>query len=296
MLEFRNLSKRYGDVQALNDVSFSVKPGRAVGFLGSNGAGKTTTMRTVFGLVRPDVGETLWAGREISDEARLGFGYMPEQRGLYGTMAVKDQLVFLGRLHGMSISAAKGKADVWLERLGLAERSADALEKLSHGNQQRVQLAAALLHDPVLLVLDEPFSGLDPMGVDNMKKILSEQTARGAAVLFSSHQLDLVEDVCDDIAIIHKGVIARSGDLAEIRSASTVRNVQVASPDNSQWVATAPGVVSHQHNAVSGLHELLVNDNISAEEFLRHATATGPVTSFSYTLPSLEDIYRETVQ
>lgn len=283
-------------MQALNDVSFSVRAGRAVGFLGSNGAGKTTTMRTVFGLVRPDVGTTLWAGSEIGDETRLRFGYMPEQRGLYGTMAVKDQLVFLGRLHGMRVADAKEQADVWIDRLGLADRSGDALEKLSHGNQQRVQLAAALLHDPDLLVLDEPFSGLDPTGVDNMKGILSEQTARGAAVLFSSHQLDLVEDVCDDIAIIHDGVIARSGDLSEIRASAANRNVQILGLDNSDWVTTAPGVVSHQYNSVSGVHELIVNDDVSAEDLLHHASAAGTVASFSYTLPSLEDIYRETVR
>ena len=185
----------------------------------------------------------------------------------------------------MSVSAAKEQADVWLDRLGLVDRASDALEKLSHGNQQRVQLAAALLHDPDLLVLDEPFSGLDPTGVDNMKEILSEQTARGAAVLFSSHQLDLVEDVCDDIAIIHDGAIARSGDLAEIRASAALRNVQILGLDNSDWVATAPGVVSHQYNPVSGVHELIVNDDVSAEDLLHHATTAGAITSFSYTPP-----------
>ncbi len=196
----------------------------------------------------------------------------------------------------MSVSAAKEQADVWLDRLGLVDRASDALEKLSHGNQQRVQLAAAPLHDPDLLVLDEPFSGLDPTGVDNMKEILSEQTARGAAVLFSSHQLDLVEDVCDDIAIIHDGAIARSGDLAAIRASAALRNVQILGLDNSDWVATAPGVVSHRYNPVSGVHELIVNDDVAAEDLLHHATAAGTITSFSYTPPSLEDIYRETVR
>jgi ABC-2 type transport system ATP-binding protein len=295
MLEFRNISKRYGDLQALTDVSFQVRPGRAVGFLGANGAGKTTTMRTVFGLVRPDTGETLWDGNPIDDRVKLGFGYMPEQRGLYGRMPVRDQLVFLGRLHGMTTTKAKVGADKWLERLGLDDRAGDALEKLSHGNQQRVQLAAALLHEPGLIVLDEPFSGLDPIGVDNMKEIVTEQTAGGTAVLFSSHQLDLVEDVCDDVAIIKDGEVALSGDLATVKASSNLRNVKVIGPDNGDWVESAPGVVSHAFNAVSGTHTFLVDQGVTPDVFLGHVTPRGVVKSFSYTPPTLEDIYRETV-
>ena len=296
MLEFKNISKRYGDIQALADVSFQVRPGRAVGFLGANGAGKTTTMRTVFGLVRPDSGETLWHGQPIDDEVKLGFGYMPEQRGLYGRMPVRDQLVFLGRLHGMATPKAKAEADVWLARLGLDDRAGDALEKLSHGNQQRVQLAAALLHGPGLVVLDEPFSGLDPIGVDNMKAILSEQTKAGTAVLFSSHQLDLVEDVCDDVAIINNGKVALSGDLARVKAASNLRNVEVIGPEDNEWALDAPGVVSRDYNAVSGAHTFLVDEEVSPDAFLAHATSAGVVNSFSYTPPTLEDIYRETVR
>ena len=296
MLEFKNISKRYGDIQALADVSFEVRRGRAVGFLGANGAGKTTTMRTVFGLVRPDTGQTLWNGQPIDDEVKLGFGYMPEQRGLYGRMPVHDQLVFLGRLHGMATPKAKAEADVWLARLGLDDRAGDALDKLSHGNQQRVQLAAALLHGPGLVVLDEPFSGLDPIGVDNMKAILAEQTKAGTAVLFSSHQLDLVEDVCDDVAIINDGKVALSGDLLSVKAASSLRNVEVIGPEDNGWALDAPGVVSSDYNAVSGAYTFLVDEEVSADAFLAHATSGGVVKSFSYTPPTLEDIYRETVR
>lgn len=296
MLEFKNLSKRYGDLQALGDVSFSVQPGRAVGFLGANGAGKTTTMRTVFGLVRPDSGITLWNGQAIDDNVRLRFGYMPEQRGLYGGMKVREQLIYLTRLHGLNKAEASTGTDLWLEKLGLSERANDPLEKLSHGNQQRVQLAAALVHQPDLLVLDEPFSGLDPIGVDNMKNILIEETRRGAAVLFSSHQLDLVEDICDDIAIINDGGIALSGDLSEIRASSQVRNVIVVGPQDGSWTQDVPGVHSHDYNEVNNTHSFLVNESLTATDFLAIARSAGPIEAYTYTPPTLEDIYRETVR
>lgn len=296
MLEFKNLAKRYGQLQALQEVTFSVSPGRSVGFLGPNGAGKTTTMRSIFGLIRPDSGTVTWAGNEISMEDRLSFGYMPEQRGLYARMKVKDQLVYLARLHGVPASEAKKGADVWLERLGLADRANDTLDKLSHGNQQRIQLAASILHKPSLLVLDEPFSGLDPIGVDNMKEILVEETKRGTAVLFSSHQLDLVEDVCDDIAIIQSGKVLRHGELAAEKAKAGVRNVKVIGPPDGHWASTAPGVLSHEFNVVSGEHRFLVADDVTAQDFLVAASAAGTVSSFSYTAPTLEDIYKETLR
>lgn len=295
MLEFNSLTKSFGEISVLRGVSFKVERGRSVGFLGSNGAGKTTTMRTVFGLVRPDVGSAMWNDKSIDMQTRLRFGYMPEQRGLYAGMRVKEQLVYIARLHGLSKKTATGAAAEWLERLGIADRASDKLEKLSHGNQQRVQLAAALLHEPDLLVLDEPFSGLDPTGVDNMKEILAQETKRGAAVMFSSHQLELVEDVCDDIAILHEGVIARNGDIAAEKAASKVRRVEVAGPPNNGWARIAPGVTEHDFNEISGTHEFLIRDDVTASQFLAAATAAGQVDLFTYTPPSLEDLFRETV-
>ena len=205
MLEVRDLTKRYGDVVALGGASFSVAPGRIVGFLGPNGAGKTTTMRAILGLVRPDGGEVRWMGEPVGPGERARFGYMPEERGLYPRMKVGDQLVYLAELSGMTSGAAKEAAASWLGRLGLGDRAGARLEELSHGNQQRVQLAAALVHDPELVVLDEPFAGLDPIGVQALAEMLAQTAATGVAVLFSSHQLDLVEDVCQDVVIIDHG-------------------------------------------------------------------------------------------
>ena len=199
MLEIRDLSKRYGSVVALDGTSFRVAPGRIVGFLGPNGAGKTTTMRAIFGLVRPDHGEVRWRGKPIGPEVRARFGYMPEERGLYPKMKVGDQLSYFARLSGLTATAAKEATAAWLQRLGLADRHGARLEELSHGNQQRVQLAAALVHDPELAVLDEPFSGLDPLGVEALGEMLVQTAATGVAVVFSSHQLDLVEDICQDV-------------------------------------------------------------------------------------------------
>ena len=226
-LVLRHVSKRFGSVQALDDCSFSVAPGRMLGFLGPNGAGKTTAMRAVFGLVQLDAGELFWRGRPVGFAERLRFGYMPEERGLYPRMPVGEQLAYFGRLHGLSAGAARTAAAGWLERLGLADRVDAKVEELSHGNQQRAQLAAALLHGPDLLVLDEPFAGLDPVAVHTLAEVLRGEAARGAAVLFSSHQLELVEDICEDVAIVDHGRIVATGDVDTLRRRSQRRWIEL---------------------------------------------------------------------
>ena len=207
MLEFDGATKRFGSVSALDACTFAARPGRLTGFLGPNGAGKTTAMRAVFGLVELDIGGVRWRGAPIGHTERARFGYMPEERGLYPRMRVRDQLVYLGRLCGKSRGEVGRSVDAWLERLGVADRAKDRLDALSHGNQQRVQLIAAVVNEPDLLVLDEPFSGLDPLAIANMSDLLAEVAAAGTTVLFSSHQLDLVEDLCEDVVIIDHGRI-----------------------------------------------------------------------------------------
>ena len=206
MLELAGLSKRYGDVVALEGLSFSVESGAIYGFVGANGAGKTTAMRIVLGVLAADAGEVRWQGKPIDRATRRRIGYMPEERGLYPKMRVHDQLVYLARLHGLSHETADANVSKWLDRMGLGERRDDTLESLSLGNQQRVQLVAALVHEPELLVLDEPFSGLDPVGVEVLADALTaESRERALPVIFSSHQLDLVERICDGVAIINRG-------------------------------------------------------------------------------------------
>jgi len=294
MLEIIDLHKRYGDVVALDGCSFEVRPGRMLGFLGPNGAGKTTAMRSVFGLVRPDEGEVRWKGEPVTADTRLRFGYMPEQRGLYPKMKAHDQLVYMGRIHGMSKSDAVAAADHWLEALGLADRRDSPTETLSHGNQQRVQLAAALVHDPELMVLDEPLSGLDPIGVDTMAEILRAQARAGKAVVFSSHQLDLVEDLCDDVAIINHGRIVLSGNVKQLKDAAPSRHLELEMDGPvDEVLTTLDGVRSSE--VIDGRHVLVVEATTDVRRVLAEAERSGVVRHFVYSTPSLTDLFREAV-
>jgi ABC-2 type transport system ATP-binding protein len=295
MLEIKDLSKRYGDVVALDGASFTAHPGRIVGFLGPNGAGKTTTMRCIFGLATPDKGETLWGGQPITRETRLRFGYMPEQRGLYPRMRTGEQLSYFAQHHGMSGKDADAATRRWLERLGLSDRIKDKLETLSHGNQQRVQLGAALVHDPELLVLDEPFSGLDPIGIATMTEILRERAAAGVGVVFSSHQLDLVEDVCEDVVIIARGRIVAHGAIDDLRAASGRRHLEVeVEGAGASWLNGRSGATLVDQKG--DLVRLLVPVDADLSGLLAAASAAGPVRRFAFQPPALSELFMEAVQ
>jgi ABC-2 type transport system ATP-binding protein len=295
MLTVRDISKRFGPVVALAGCSFSIERGRMLGFLGPNGAGKTTTMRAVFGLVELDSGAVLWDGRPVGLEQRLRFGYMPEERGLYPRMPVGEQLAYFGRLHGLDAGEARAAASKWLERLGLADRAEAKVEELSHGNQQRAQLAAALVHEPELLVLDEPFAGLDPVAVCTLAEVLRDEAARGAAVLFSSHQLELVEDICEEVAIIDRGRIVATGDLHALRRASQRRRI-VLQLDGAppEWLPEVAGVELVERR--NGDLRLVVGREVDPEDVLASAEQTARVVEFSYGPPSLAELFLELVE
>jgi ABC-2 type transport system ATP-binding protein len=295
VLAFEQVTKRFSDVQALASCSFSVARGRMLGFLGPNGAGKTTAMRAVFGLVEPDAGHVLWDGRRIGLDQRMRFGYMPEERGLYPRMPVAEQLAYFGALHGMTDSDARSAAATWLARLGLGGRAGAKVEELSHGNQQRAQLAAALLHEPDLMILDEPFAGLDPVAVHELAELLRGEAARGAAVLFSSHQLDLVQDICEEVAIIDHGRIVATGDLEDLRRRSTQRWIELrldgAPAGWEPHVAGAELVERRDGNLL-----LRANDDVDPELLLCDAQHAARVVEFSYGPPSLEELFLELVE
>jgi ABC-2 type transport system ATP-binding protein len=276
MLTVDRVSKRFGDLVALDECSLSVERGNIVGFLGPNGAGKTTTMRIVLGLIDPDSGGVAWDGTPIDAVMRLRIGYMPEERGPYPRMPLHEQLVYHGRLHGMGKKGAMTEATALLEMLGLVDRVDAKVEELSHGNQQRAQLAVALMHRPDLLVLDEPFAGLDPIGVDALSGVLAERARTGTAVLFSSHQLDLVEDMCSRVVIINEGSIVLAGEVDALRQSEELEGAALVAGNGSRF-------------------RLLVEDWMQVSDVAAWAEKHGTLREFSFTPPDLSEVFREAV-
>jgi ABC-2 type transport system ATP-binding protein len=293
MLEIRGLTKHYGQVTALDGASLTARRGRLLGFLGPNGAGKTTTMRCIFGLAVPETGEVCWDGRAVDSDTRLRFGYMPEQRGLYPRMRVGEQLAYFGQHHGLSRRDATARASVWLDRFGIADRAKSKLEDLSHGNQQRIQLAVALVHDPELLVLDEPFSGLDPIGVQTMTEVLRERAAAGVGVVFSSHQLDLVEEMCEDVVIVSRGRVVADGEIGALKAASGRRHLEVeVVGSNGAWLdGNGYAILEREGDWV----KLLVDEHADLGGILAAARASGEVRRFSFEPPKLSELFMEAV-
>ncbi|GEL95232.1 ABC transporter ATP-binding protein [Cellulomonas composti] len=299
-LSIDSLSKAYGSVQALRDMSFDVNAGEIFGFVGSNGAGKSTTMRIVLGVLATDAGEVRWDGRPLDLHVRRRIGYMPEERGLYPRMKVGEHLVYLGRLHGLDRAAARTAMEHWTQVLGIEARRDDEVLKLSLGNQQRVQLAAALVHGPEILVLDEPFSGLDPVAVDVMSQVLRDQARAGVPVMFSSHQLELVERLCDRVGIVRAGSMVAIGGIDELRQTPQRRwFVDGAPPD--AWLGHVPAARLVSSDAVSsgaaGSVVEVADPSLTTvdQELLAAALAAGPVREFARVRPSLTELYRGVV-
>lgn len=294
MLELDAISRHYGELVALDRLTLTVATGELVGLVGPNGAGKSTAMKIVFGLVRPSTGEVRWKGEPVGQAARLRFGYLPEERGLYPRMRVLDQLVYLARLHGLQRDRADDAARHWLERLGVADRAGDRADTLSLGNQQRVQLAAALVHEPELLVLDEPFAGLDPVAVDSLAAVLVEQAASGVTVVFSSHQLDLVESLCPSVAVLDRGRLVMAGSVAELRAASPHRVLEVVfGRPAPSWADGLAGVrvVSQQGTTT----RLVLEPGVDPIDVLTAAAQVAPVAEFGLRPPRLSQLFLRAV-
>ncbi|UNX55566.1 ATP-binding cassette domain-containing protein [Georgenia sp. TF02-10] len=297
-LEIDHLNKTYGTLRALQDLTFDVRAGEIFGFVGSNGAGKTTAMRIVLGVLAADSGEVRWEGRPLDLTARRRVGYMPEERGLYPRMKVGEQLTYLARLHGMSPDAAREAMTYWTDRLGVGPRRGDHVEKLSLGNQQRVQLAAALVHAPDVLVLDEPFSGLDPVAVDVMSAVLRERADAGVPVIFSSHQLDLVERLCDRVGIIRAGQMEALGTIEELRTTEDARWLLDAGPAVDadavrSWAVPGTTVLGPARRA-SGV-VVALDGEPAARTLLTTALGHAAVREFSPLRPTLTDLFRDVV-
>lgn len=287
MLEIKHLRKRFGDKVALDDLSLKVEPGSLMGFVGANGAGKTTAMRIAMGVLVSDGGEVLWNGKPMTWKDRVQVAYMPEERGLYPKMKIGKQIAYFGQLHGMTPEAAKRSAEKWMDRLQLSERANDFVQDLSLGNQQRVQLAVSLVYDPKLLILDEPFSGLDPLAVDTMAAVLEERRNAQVPVMFSSHQLDVVERLCDNVCIISAGQVVAAGTVDELRQRAGRKLRIVVDQANPDWTYKLGGEVTSV-----GDNEWVI-DSQNDQEVLAAAMAAGRVVRFGFDEPSLVDIFRE---
>ncbi|HUR48211.1 MAG TPA: ATP-binding cassette domain-containing protein [Acidimicrobiales bacterium] len=293
MLELVGLHRRYGDTLALDGLTVSIPAGVVFGLLGPNGSGKTTSMRATMGVTSVDSGEIRWEGRVVTREDRLRFGYMPEERALYPDMFVAEHLIYFARLHGATKAEAEARAAEWLDRLNLTERANDKIADLSQGNKQRVQVANTLIHQPDLMLMDEPFSGLDPVGIGFLSDVLSERAAEGATVVFSSHQLDVVESLCSQVAIVHKGRLVSAGATREVTAPKGDRLCLEVRGARRGWERRLKGVkvLSKQDGRLD--LELLPGHDPSA--VLDQARRAGEVTEFSQVRRKLSEVFLDAV-
>ncbi len=290
MLVVDRVSRSFGSFEAVRDVSFTAARGSVIGLIGPNGAGKTTTMRMLLGIYVPDGGSVTWDGTRVGLSTRRRFGYLPEERGLYGKMNVRDQIAYFARLHGLGAGAARANAETWMARLQLEEYAGRACNELSKGNQQKVQLASAVVHDPELLVLDEPFSGLDPVNAAAIMECIRGLAERGAAVVLSSHQMFQIEEACRSFCIVAAGRVRARGSLRELRRAFPTRSVRV-SPDLPAVRALFAGRGAAEPRVAGAelIYELPAATDFGA--LLREAVAAAPLETFERAEPTLGQIY-----
>lgn len=288
-LQIEHVTKRFGDFTAVNDLSLTVGEGAMYGFLGANGAGKTTTFRMILGLLTPNEGRITWNGKPISYATSPHIGYLPEERGLYPKMKVEEQLLFLAELRGMKRSDAKREIGGWLDRFEVPQYLNKKVEELSKGNQQKIQVIAALLHKPKLIILDEPFSGLDPVNVEMLKKAILDIRNNGATIVFSSHRMDHVEELCEQFSIIDHGKQIVSGTLKEVKRSFGKQNVRIRSDFKLDALAGISGVNSVTPTVEGAVYQ--VDSDETAELLLNEALKAGPVRQFEIEEPTLQDIF-----
>jgi ABC-2 type transport system ATP-binding protein len=294
LLSIRDVTKNYGPVVAVQDVSVAIPRGSIYGFLGPNGAGKTTTIRAVMGIILPDAGEITFAGRPIDADIRDRIGYLPEERGLYRKMKCIDQLAYLAELKGVPRREAFRRADAWLDRLGLGEWKQRKIDALSKGMQQKIQFAATFIFGPDLVILDEVFSGLDPLNIELLRSMILEERDKGTTVIFSTHMLAEAEKICDSICLIADGRKILDGTLDEVRQDFPQQVVRVAYGDDREPPANLPGVVQRRFD--EGSWRLTLEDGADAQALLQIVTSAGPVAYFSSNRPSLSEIFLTAVR
>ncbi|WP_213423902.1 ABC transporter ATP-binding protein [Bhargavaea massiliensis] len=288
-LELNHVTKKFGEFTAVDNLSLAIGEGTMYGFLGANGAGKTTTFRMILGLLNPTEGRITWKGKPIDYGTSHKIGYLPEERGLYPKMKVEEQLIFLGKLRGMHRLDAKAAIREWLDRFEVPHYLNKKVEELSKGNQQKIQVIAALMHKPELVILDEPFSGLDPVNVEILKSAVKDVRNQGATIVFSSHRMDHVEELCEQLSIVHKGQQIVEGSLRDVKRSFGRQNVRIRSDYDLTALQTVPGVRNASYALNGAVFQ--VSDDETAHRLLQEALKAGPVRHFSIEEPSLQDIF-----
>ena len=288
LLEARGITQRFGDRIVLDGVDLEVPAGRVIGLLGPNGAGKTTLMRILFGVLAPEAGTVEWRGRHATEADRRSWGYMPQERGLYREMRVLDLLTWIAQLHGLDKATGAKRAGELLDRLDLGDRRRDKVQELSGGMAQRVQLAAAMVHEPDVLVLDEPFAGLDPTAVAFLAGVILDHVRSGRLLLLSSHQLDLVEDLCETITLVHRGKVVLQGDVAVLKADSPDRYLRVDAAVDPAWIDPVAGRIERVD--ASGTRVRLA-PGADAAIVLDAVRAHARVRDFGVEAPSLSELF-----
>ena len=294
VIELRNVTKRFDEFVAVRDLSLEVRQGTIFGLLGPNGAGKTTSIRMIVNITAPDEGDVLVMGKHVSPALQPHIGYLPEERGLYKKMKVSEQLVFFANLKGLNSTEAAKRVDQWLERLELSEWKDKKPTDLSKGMQQKIQFIVTVIHDPEVLILDEPFSGLDPVSVNLLKSVILDLKARGKTIIFSTHQMEQVEQMCDDICLINHGTQVLSGALREVKRRYGKNTVILDYEGGAE--SFLDGDLVKRHNRFANHSEILLNDGADGQEVLRRAIEAGArVNRFEIVEPSLNEIFIEVV-
>ncbi|MCU6712556.1 ATP-binding cassette domain-containing protein [Paenibacillus sp. J5C_2022] len=292
-LVVENVEKQYGDKKAVNGISFEVSEGEIYGLLGANGAGKTTTMRMVLGLIYPDGGSIKYHGKPYGNELLSLLGYLPEERGLYPKVRVSDQLIYLAQLRGMSKGDADRNLKMWLERFEVPENYNKKVEELSKGNQQKIQFIASILHKPKIVILDEAFSGLDPVNVELLKSTVKELRDAGTSFLFSTHRMEHVEELCRNISILHRGNAVLKGNLKEIKGKFPKERVILSTAGEVNGLEGLDGVTGVKHHAYG--YEIGISREEAGKSILQLAMEQSTVTRFEIMEPTLNEIFIKTV-
>lgn len=293
MIEVRNIAKRYGSFTAVENVSFNVEKGRIFGVLGPNGAGKTTTIRMINYITVPDEGEVIINGKPAGPDSQKMIGYLPEERGLYKKMKVGEQLIYLARLKGMSDYDARKSLKYWLDRFKASEWTKKKLGELSKGQQQKIQFISTIAHDPEICIFDEPFSGLDPINSELLREVIIELNQKGKTILFATHRMEQVEQMCDDICLFNQGNIILTGPLGDIKRSLGKNTVKIEFSGDGSFIDQLDNV--RINNRSSNYAEIRLLDGVTEQDILREAISHVNLTHFEFVQPSLNDIFITTV-